>query len=211
VSLSGRVRETVRKTGHAVRAAGRVRDARAVLVVTGLAYLLAYLWAIGHLRPGVGAVELLVVADPLSRMVQTLGFLSFEPVARVDLWVVRLLVAPVNLLFGVALGGLVGLNLAVSYLAWRHPAACGIRSSNRTGILAGIPALLSGAACCGPVVLVAVGVQATGLVLATFEALVPIALLLLVGSLLYVGRSVDPTLANRDEATPTGTGAGTGQ
>jgi hypothetical protein len=47
------------------------------------------------------------------------------------------------------------------------------------------------------VILVAVGVQATGLLLTTFELLVPIAVVLLLASLLYVGRSVDPTLASR--------------
>jgi hypothetical protein len=54
---------------------------------------------------------------------------------------------------------------------------------------------LSGAACCGPVVLLAVGVQASGLLLSVFGVLVPLAAVLLLGSLLYVARSVDPTLA----------------
>jgi hypothetical protein len=130
----------------------RVRDARAVLVVAGTAYLLAYLAAIGHLRPGPGAV-VVVVADPVARALEPVGFLAFEPVALVDLAVVRLLVAPVNVAPGVALGALVGVNLAVSYLVWRHPAACGIDAGrggragagSGTGLLAGLPALLSGA------------------------------------------------------------------
>ena len=195
--LVGRARSLVGRTALAVRLAVRVRDARWVLVATGLAYLLVYLAAIGHVRPGTGEVDLLIVRDPLSRMFQSLGFLAFEPIARVDVGVLRLLVAPVNVAIGLVLGALVGVNLAVSYLAWRHPAACGIESRNRTGALAGLPALLSGAACCGPVILVAVGVQATGLLLTTFELLVPIAVVLLLASLLYVGRSVDPTLASR--------------
>jgi hypothetical protein len=197
--LRTRGRLAVVRAGVAARAATRVRGARAVLVGTAVVYLGLYLLALGHLRPGVGSFDLLVVADPLSRAVRPLGFLSFEPVARVDLGVVRLLVSPVNLLLGTVLAGLVGVNLAVSYLAWRHPAACGIeaRRANASGLLAGLPALLSGAACCGPVVLVALGVQATGLLLSTFRALVPAAVLLLVASLLYVSRSVDPTRARR--------------
>jgi hypothetical protein len=46
-------------------------------------------------------------------------------------------------------------------------------------------------------VLIALGIQATGLLLATFSVLVPAAALLLVGSLVYVGRTVDPNLVER--------------
>lgn len=195
-SLAGRVRTVLRRTGLAVRAAWRRPDARAVLVAVGGLYLLAYLYAVGHLRPGPGGFDVLVVRDPLSRAFQSVGFLSFEPVAALTLGPVTLLVSPLNVAIGVSLAALVGVNLAVSYLVWRAPAACGVDGATGAGALAGIPALLSGAACCGPVLLIAVGVQATGLLLVAFEALVPAAVVLLVGSLLYVGRRVDPAVAN---------------
>jgi hypothetical protein len=101
--------------------------------------------------------------------------------------------APLNTVLGLVLATLVGLNLAITYLAWRQPAACGLGASSAAAV-AGLPALLSGAACCGPILLLIVGVQATGLLLTAFELLVPVATLLLVGSLLLVGRQVDPTL-----------------
>jgi hypothetical protein len=188
-----RARGAVTRTGLAVRAAWVRRDARAVLAAVTVAYFAAYLYAIGHLRPGPGGFDILVVADPLSRLTRSLGFLSFEPVARVNAGPLTLLVAPPNVLLGLAIATLVGVNLAVSYLAWRSPAACGIGGG--AGAVAGLPALLSGAACCGPVVLIALGIQATGLLLAAFELLLPAAAVLLVGSLLYVGRRVDPTAA----------------
>jgi hypothetical protein len=193
-----RGREAVSKTGAAVRGAVVRRDARAVqLGVFGL-NLGLYLFILGQLRfTGDGGFDYVAVADPLSRMFQTTGTFAFEPVVGVVVGPLELLVAPVNIAIGSVLALLVGVNLAVSYLAWRHPAACDVGSGGKTsGLLASLPALLSGTACCGPVVLIALGIQASGVLIASFGFLVPAAALLLVGSLLYVGRNVDPSVAD---------------
>jgi hypothetical protein len=86
----------------------------------------------------------------------------------------------------------VGANVGLTYLGLIQPKACGLESS--TGVLAGVPALLSGAACCGPTILLVVGVQASATIITGFQFLVPLAVVLLVGSLLAVGRQVDPDL-----------------
>ncbi len=196
-----RPRRALARTWIAVRAAATHRSARRVLGLVSVSYLGLYLFAVGHLRTGPGGFDLFVVADPFSRSLQQVGPLSYEAVAAVTVGPATLLVAPVNLIVGGALSLLVGVNLAVSYLAYRHPAACGINPGAGTGagVFAGLPALLSGAACCGPVVLLAVGVQATGLLLTAFGVLVPAAALLLVGTLVFVGRTVDPTLVTRPD------------
>jgi hypothetical protein len=167
----------------------RRRDSLSVFaLITGL-YLLTYLWAIGHLAPGLGGFDLLIVADPLGKLLRPeLGPFSFTPVARIALGPVTYLFS-LNTLVGLGLAALVGLNLALTYLVWRQPAACGIGRSS-TGLLASVPALLSGTACCGPVVLLVVGVQASGVLLTGFQLLLPMAVLLLVGSLVLVGRRV---------------------
>jgi hypothetical protein len=197
-----RGRDAVAKTLVAVRGTVVRRDARAVLAGVTVLYLGLYLYILGHLRfTGGGGFDYVVVSDPLSRMFQSTGTLAFEPVAGLVVGPLELLVAPVNVAIGGVLALLVGVNLAVSFLAWRQPAACGIGSGAKSsGLLAGLPALLSGTACCGPVVLVAVGIQASGVLIASFGFLVPAAALLLVGSLLYVGRKVDPTVAQRQTA-----------
>ena len=87
---------------------------------------------------------------------------------------------------------LAGSNLALTYLGLVQPRACGLEAS--TGVVAGVPALLSGAACCGPTILLVVGVQASAAWIGVFRLLVPVALALLVGSLLLIGRRVDPAL-----------------
>ncbi|WP_435178812.1 hypothetical protein [Halorussus sp. AFM4] len=154
-------------------------------------YLIAYLVAVGHLTLGGSGFNLLVVDQPLSRAFEPIGYGQFEPIARLELPIATFLFSPVNTAIGLGLAGLVGINLALTYLAWRQPQACGLASSS-TGALAGLPALLSGAACCGPVVLLVLGIQASGVLLTAFNALLPIAALLLIGSLLWVSRKIDP-------------------
>ncbi|MFC7044582.1 hypothetical protein ACFQH6_03395 [Halobacteriaceae archaeon GCM10025711] len=185
--------ETLARTRWAVGTTLRRPDARLVFAGVTLAYLALYLFAVGHLGRGDGSVGLFVVGDPLTRALRPVGTLAFEPVARVDAGPVTLLFSPFDTLVGLALAVLVGLNLAVTYLAWTQPRTCGLGTSS-AGLLAAVPALLSGAACCGPVLLVVLGIQASGLLLATFSALVPLAALLLVGTLLLVGRRVDPAM-----------------
>jgi hypothetical protein len=187
--LGSSVRTAVSRTRAASALVFRRRDSLSVFaLITGL-YLLTYLWAIGHLAPGLGGFDLLIVADPLGKLLRPeLGPFSFTPVARIALGPVTYLFS-LNTLVGLGLAALVGLNLALTYLVWRQPAACGIGRSS-TGLLASVPALLSGTACCGPVVLLVVGVQASGVLLTGFQLLLPMAVLLLVGSLVLVGRRV---------------------
>ena len=180
--------DAVLRTRAATAMTLRRRDGRAVFAAVSVAYLLVYLWGIGHLAAGLGGFSVTVVDDPLSALIRSEGAFSFRPVARVALGPVTYL-ASLNTLVGGGVAALVGLNLAVSYLAWRQPAACGIERAS-SGLFAGIPALLSGTACCGPVVLIAVGIQASSALLTAFQLLLPAAVLMLLGSLLLVGRQI---------------------
>jgi len=172
------------------------RAGQLVFAGTVVGYLMLYSVAIGHLGRATtpGAVGLSVVADPLTRLFESTGPFQYEPVAFIELWAVEYLFAPLNAVVGLGLAVLVGLNLAVAYGAWRRPAACGIPDSTgadgAAGALAGIPALLSGTVCCGPAILLIVGVQATAGLMAVFQWLLPVAVVLLVGSLFVVSRRV---------------------
>ncbi|MFB6095122.1 MAG: hypothetical protein ABEJ71_01550 [Halodesulfurarchaeum sp.] len=130
------------------------------------------------------------VAADLSRAFAPLGFFRFGSIAVVRAGGVTVLVSPLNIAVALVLAGLVAANMALTYLGLIQPQACGLQSS--TGALAGIPALFSGAACCGPTFLLAFGIQATGALITVFQVLVPVALVLLVGGLLVIGRSVEP-------------------
>jgi hypothetical protein len=190
-AVAARTRRTVGRTRRAVALALSRRDGRAVFAVVGVGYLLAYLVVVGHLGPGDGAWGLAVVDDPLTRALRMRSAFQFEPVARLALGPATLLVAPLSLAVGGVLAALVGLNLSLSYLAVRQPAACGLSPS--TGAFAAVPGLLSGAACCGPTVLLVLGVQASGVLVSAFSVLVPVSALLLVGSLVLVGRRITPS------------------
>ena len=186
----GRVGTALARTRDATLLTVRRRDAAAVFLATTTVYILAYLWAIGHLSSGLGGIEVVVVDDALAQLFrQARGQLAFRPVARVSLGPVTYLFS-LNTAVGAVVAALVGLNLALSYLAYTSPAACGIGSQS-AGLFASVPALLSGSACCGPVVLVVLGIQASGVLLSAFQFLLPAAILALLGSLVLVGRQVN--------------------
>ena len=178
------------RTGFAIRATLSRRDGRLAVAVVAAGYFLAYSAAVGHLGPGRGEVGLSVVADPLARATSRMAPYRYEPVATVALGPVDYLFSPVDAALALALSLLVGLTLGVSVVAWRGPEACGLGGS--AGLLAGLPGMLSGVACCGPALLVVTGLQATAGLLAVFRWLLPATVVLLVGSLLFVGSRVDP-------------------
>jgi hypothetical protein len=189
----GRLTGAVSHTRDATALTLHRRDAQVVLAAVTVGYFVVYLWAIGHLAPGLGGYDVTLVADPLSRLFEpALGPLSFTPVATVDIGPLTYLFS-LNSIIGLAIAVLVGLNLAVTYLAWTQPTACGLGQSS-SGVIASLPAVLSGTACCGPVVLIVLGIQASSVLLTAFQFLLPVAVVMLVGSLVLVGRQVDPHL-----------------
>lgn len=180
-----------RRTIHAVRASLRRRDGGVTFLVVAAGYFLAYSAAVGQLGPGRGTFGLSVVADPLSRFTTRTAPYQYEPIATVLLGPADYLFSPIGAGIAVGLAVLVGLNVAVSVVAWRSPAACGLGGGS-AGVFAGVPAMLSGVACCAPAILVITGVQATAGLLAVFRWLLPATALLLVATLFFVGARVRP-------------------
>lgn len=181
----------VSKTVAALKIASMRWDTRVVFLGTAVGYLLLYLFTVGDLVIGSGGGAVAVrVADDLSRAFASVGFFRFDSIALVSAGPITFLFSPLNAILALLLASLVGANLALTYLGWIQPSACGLEAS--TGALAGIPALLSGAACCGPTILLVVGIQASGALITGFELLVPVAVAMLVGGLLLIGRQVDP-------------------
>jgi len=181
--------ECLRRTARTVRAALRRRDGLAAFLVGVFGYPLLYLTSLGHLALGARGRSVQVVDAPLSRMLRQTRPFTFEPVARVVVEPVALLVSPLDIGLALGFAALVGANLAVAVVVWRSPAACGVEQS--AGLLASVPALLTGATCCGPAVLFVVGVGAgagTGVLLTVVGYAIPATALLLVGSLMFVTR-----------------------
>jgi hypothetical protein len=179
----------VQQTATAIRETLSRRDGRITAVGVGVVYLVLYLIGIGHIGIGQWEFGINIVADPLARMTQLRGPFQWEPIALVVAGPVELLVSPANIVLGGALAALVGVNLGVSLVAYRGPSAC--RFSPGAGVAAGIPGLLSGFACCGPTILLVVGVQASTTILTAFQWLLPVTGILLITTLFWVGTKVE--------------------
>ena len=189
MQMSGGIHGRLYRTWQAIMLTGARRDTRVVFGVVSAGYLLAYLYAIQDLRirpdmdPGIVLVDRI-----LHTAVQRTGPASFERVAMIDTGFVRLLFSPGNLTIGLVLAILVGISIALTYLALVQPKACGIGSG--TGILAAIPALLGGSVCCAPVLVLVLGIQMTSVTLTVFTWLLPFSVLLLIGTLIYLGGKI---------------------
>ena len=145
----------------------------------GGGYLILFLIALQDLSFSGQGVQ--VLTTEWTRMFDRTGTMTFEPVLQLTLPGLTFLFSPLNVLIGGALSILAGLNLAVTYLAYKHPGAC--RFNRSTGIVASLPALLAGGACCAPAVVLIFGLQMSSLFITAFQVLLPVAGVLLVGTL----------------------------
>lgn len=165
---------------------------RVAVGLTG-AYLLVFLFALQDFTLGGQGIEFATI--PLDRMFQRTGTVTFEPIARLVLPGITLLISPLNLGIGAALASLAGLNLTVTWIAFRHPKAC--RFNRSTGVLATLPALLAGSACCAPAVLILLGIQATSMMIGVFQILIPASMILLLTTLKLILDRTDPESIKR--------------
>ncbi len=145
-------------------------------------YFVLFLWGLQDISRG-GRGFAFLTAN-WSRALDRTGSLTFEPVAQLTLPGLTVLLSPINMLMGVVLSVLAGLNLLVTYIALTRPWACGFNRS--TGVLASLPALLAGSACCAPAVLLILGIQASSLFIGVFQVLIPASLILLLITLKFI-------------------------
>ena len=176
----------------------RIPTYRALALFLGVGYLVLFLVALRDLTPGGDGFGFLRV--PWSRMFERTGAVTFEPVAQFTVPGWTLLVSPLNLLIGGVLAGLAALNLVVTWIAFRQPAAC--RFTRSAGIFASLPALLAGSACCAPVLVLLLGLQLSSLMMSVFQVLIPLSAALLLVTLKLVLDRTDVTLL-APGATPT--------
>ncbi len=170
------------------------RDSLSVFLAVTVGYLFVFLYMVTDIaiNTSAGFSVSVPVADPLSHMFQQgPGRFSFEGIALIELGVITWAFSPINTLVGLGIAALVGLNLALTYLAVTQPKSCGIGTSS--GLLASVPALLAGSACCAPVIAIVFGIQLSSVLLTTITWLLPVSVGLLLASLVYIAGKVDPT------------------
>lgn len=149
------------------------------------AYVVLYLAAMQYLIIAPGATESLfdleVLPDWGSLAFRQRGPFLFEPIGVLHLAPLVIFLSIPNLAIALALGLLVGANVAASYYGFH---ALGMRGVGGVHALIGtIPALISGAACCVPTLILVIGLQLTATLATVWSWLVPLSALLLIISL----------------------------
>jgi len=108
----------------------------------------------------------------------------FEPVGALHLGPVILFLSVPNIIIGLVLGILVAANIAVSYYGFHALGMRGVRGMH--ALIGTIPALVSGAACCVPTLILVIGLQLTATLATIWSLLVPVSVFLLVVSLWWL-------------------------
>ena len=147
-----------------------------------LVYLAVFQIAVADLTiDGVSRpTSMFVVPNWESLLLRERAPFQFEAVAILESPYLVWLISPMNIALGMALGLLTGLQVALVRIARRCAVACGL--SPATGVLAGLPGLLAGSACCAPILFVLLGVQVTASLVTFMGLMIPAAFaFLLVG------------------------------
>lgn len=161
-----------------------------------LVYLLLYLAATSHLvfTFRMDGMEPFVSFKVLSNWEELIfrqrsPFL-FEPIAVLSFTsYLKFLVSVPNLILALVLGGLVAANATIAYHSFR---LLGLRGLHGLGALLGtVPAILSGAACCVPTLILLIGLQLTATLAAVWSLFVPLSFLLLIGSLVWALKRIE--------------------
>lgn len=114
----------------------------------------------------------------------------FESIGSIQLtpYVTIFLSIP-NLILAFILSELVALNIAISYFVFRKVGWQG--GKGVASLIGTIPALLGGAACCVPTLILVLGLQFTATLSTVWPLFVPLSILLLIGSLWWVIRQAE--------------------
>lgn len=169
-----------------------------VALVILFLYLLVYLAATQHLIfvSRVGQAEsffMLKISPDWPKLLfrQRAPFL-FEPIGVVYLgYNLKLFLSIPNILIATLLGTLVAANITTSYYSFKILGLKGVRGVG--ALLGTIPAIVSGAACCVPTLILVVGLQLTATLATVWSFFVPASFGLLFLSLIWSLKKLQKT------------------
>jgi hypothetical protein len=154
----------------------------AVMWGVALVYLALFQLAVGDLTidGAMRPASAFVVGNWEALLFRQRAPFQFEGIAIIEAPFLVWLFSPANVVIGLLLGLLTGSQIALVRIARRCAVACGV--SPLSGVLAGLPGLLAGSACCAPVLFILLGIQVTASLIGFMSLLIPAAFLfLLVG------------------------------
>jgi len=122
-------------------------------VITFNLYFMVYYWSIDYLNFGVSGS--LIRWSPMWRSLifKPISSFLFEPIGVIQNFGIQLFIAPVNILIGLVLSGLVFLNITASLYIYKLPKQCRL-DHNFNGLIGILPSFLTGFACCAPTFLI---------------------------------------------------------
>lgn len=180
----------------------RISRYRRMIAVAALVYLVIYLYSLQHLivlpagvRASYPILGVQLVEEWPAKLWRAVAPFSYEPV--VALYLARriaLFLAVPNLLLGVMLGVLVGLNLAIAAAHFAMQRAC---RRPGVGLLGTLPSLLTGFTCCVPTVALALGANSVLALIALRSYFVPASILLLSAGVLWGAGRAGSAAASR--------------
>jgi hypothetical protein len=180
----------LRDAPRVMKEALALRRGRRVLGIAASAILALYLLAIGDvaISPSGRWAGVTAVRYAPDRLFETRAPWLFEPVLELHPGGhLAVFASPVNLLLGVIVAVLGGLNIALAAHAARQAVAC--RNPGYSRSLAVLPAFLLGFACCVPMFVLALGAGTAAAILPVLlpirSLFYPVAVLLLFGALVW--------------------------
>lgn len=161
-----------------------------MLLVAFIVYVLIYLAAVGHLvftsrmEPSQSLFALKILPNWQELLFKQRSSFLFEPIGVLYLGPnLKLFLSIPNMILSATLGILVGTNIALSYYSFRQLGLSGGRGI--LNLLGTIPAIVSGAACCVPTLILVIGLQLTATIATAWSFFVPLSMGLLFLSLVW--------------------------
>lgn len=159
----------------------------------GIIYFIVYLISIENIIFGSTGYSFSIAEDWNVKLFQQRISFLLEPIASLNLGFITFLISVPNILLGMLLGFLVGLNVLIGVFSYRKPKICNIKYKY-SSIIGFLPALLTGFACCVPTFLIALGPLVTASFTVFFIEfrvfLIPISILLMLGSFVWMLKKV---------------------
>lgn len=168
-----------------------------VALITLFLYLAIYLAATQHLifTSRIGQAESFFMLKVSPNWPQLLFKMRapflFESIGAIYLGNLKIFLSIPNIVIGTLLGTLVAANITTTYYSFKMLGLGGVRG---IGTLVGtIPAIVSGAACCVPTLILVIGLQLTATLATVWSFFVPASFILLFISLVWSLKKIQKT------------------
>ncbi len=179
----------ISKYGGQVRQTLRPKSSKRIIALVSVGYIIFYFWATNILVFRSSTDVFLRISENWSELLfRERAPFNWEPVGILSLGPVQLFLAVPNILFGIMVSLLIGINLAISYYTYKYRTLCRINPSQSMAL--SVPSLLTGIACCGPSILLSLGIASvagTVALVSLLPFLLPLALTGLVLSIAWSG------------------------